>query len=75
MLFGIRNIGSSSITPRGSLFKEESRLGLGVSGEEVYVGSRVVWEGMCGEYLPEGSNVGNSRGLFESELLTSCEGG
>ena len=44
-------------------------------GEEVYVASGVEWEGMRGEYLPEGSNVGNSRGLFESELLTSHEGG
>ena len=50
-------------------------LRLGVSGEEVYVGARVDQEGMCGEYLPKGSCVGNSKGLFESELLTSHEGG
>ena len=43
------------------MFKEESGLGLGVSGEEVYVGSGVDWEGMCGEYHPEGSNVVNSK--------------
>jgi hypothetical protein len=33
---------------------------LGVLGEEVYVGLGVDWEEMCGEYLLEGSNVGNS---------------
>ena len=41
----------------------------------MYVGSGVEWEEMCGEYLPEGSNVGNSRGLLESEFVTSREGG
>ena len=48
---------------------------MGVWGEEVYVGSIVDWEGMCGEYHVEGSNVGNSRGLLESEFVTSREGG
>ena len=48
---------------------------MGVSGEEVYVGSGVDWEGMCGEYHPKGSNDGNSRGLLESEFVTSHEGG
>ena len=56
------------MTPQSSLFKEESGFGLGVLGEEVYVGSGVVWEGMCGEYLPERSKVGNSRGLSEVDL-------
>ena len=41
----------------------------------MYVGSGVDWEGMCGEYHLEGSNVGNSRGLLESEFVTSREGG
>ena len=75
MLFGIRNTGSSSVTPKNSSFKEESEFRLGVSGEEVYVGSGMVWEGMCGEYLPEGSNVGNSRGLLENDFVTLHEDG
>ena len=50
-------------------------LGFGVSGEEVYVGSGVDQEGNFGVYLLEGSYVGNSKGLFKSELLTLCEGG
>ena len=58
-LFGTRNTGSSGVTLKSSLFKEGSGFGLGVSSEEVYVGSRVDWEGMCGEYHLEGSNVGN----------------
>ena len=33
------------------------------------------WEGMFGVYLPEGSYVGNAKGLFESDLLISREGG
>ena len=74
-LFGIRNTGSSDVTPQISSFKEGSGFGLGVLGEEVYVGSGVDWDGMCGEYHPEGLNVGNSRGLLESEFLTSYEGG
>ena len=41
----------------------------------MYVGSRVDWEGMGREYLPEGLNVGNSRGFLESEFVTSHEGG
>ena len=49
-------------------------LGFGVSGEEVYVGSRVDQEGNFGVYLPEGSYVGNSKGLFERDLLVSHEG-
>ena len=65
-LFEICDRGSSSVTIWSSSIKEESGLGLEVSGEELYVGSRVDWEGMCGEYLPEGLNVGNSRGLFKS---------
>ena len=68
-LFGIRNTGSSNVTSQSSSFKVESGFGLGVLGEEVYVGLGVDWEGMCGEYLPEGSNVGNSRGLLESEFV------
>ena len=50
-------------------------LGFGVSGEEVYVGSGVDWEGNFGVYLPEGSYFGNYKGLFERELLFSREGG
>ena len=46
-----------------------------VSGEEVYVGSWVDWEWICGEYLSEGSNVGNSRGLLESKFVNSRTGG
>jgi hypothetical protein len=48
---------------------------LGVLGEEVYVGSCVDWEEIWVEYHPKGSKVGNSRGLLESESLTSREGG
>ncbi|CAF4451667.1 unnamed protein product, partial [Adineta steineri] len=69
------NTGSSNVTLRCSSFKEEYGFGLGVSGEEVYVGSGVDWEGTCGEYHLEGSNVGNSIGLLESEFVTSREGG
>ena len=58
-MFGIRNTGSSGVTPRGFSFKEESRLRMRVLGEEVYVGLGVEWEKMCGEYIPEGLNVGN----------------
>lgn len=57
------------------MIKEESRFSLKVSGEEVYVGSGVDWEEMCRDYLPKGLNVGNSRGLFQSEFVTSQEGG
>ena len=57
------------------MFKQESGFGLEVSGEEVYVGSVVDWEGMCGEYRMEGSNVANSIGLLESEFVTSHEAG
>jgi len=57
------------------LFKEGSRFGLGFLGEEVYVESRVDWEGMCGDYHSKGSIVGNSRGLLESEFVNSREGG
>ena len=49
-------------------------LGFGVSGEEVYIGSGVDQEGNFGVYLLEGSYVGNSKGLFEIDLLFSCEG-
>jgi hypothetical protein len=48
---------------------------LGVSSDEVHVGSEVDWEGMCGEYHLEGSKVENSRGLLESEFATSRAGG
>ena len=44
-------------------------------GEEVYVGSGVDQEGKFGVYLPEVSYVGNAKGLFESDLLVSREGG
>lgn len=56
-------------------FKEGFVFGLGVSSEEVYVGSGVDWEGMCGEYILEASKVENSRALLESESLTSRKGG
>ena len=75
LLFGIRYTGSSGITPRSSSFKEGSRFGLGVSGEEVYVISWVDWEGIWVEYHSKGSKVGNSRGLLESEPSTSRGGG
>ena len=68
-------MGSSGVTPQISSFEEESGLGMGVLGEEVYVGSRVDQEGMCGVYLPEGSYLGNAKGLFKSDLLVSSEGG
>ena len=58
-MFGMRYIGSSGVTSRNSLFKEESRFGSGVSGEEVYVISGVDWEGIYGEYRSEGSKVRN----------------
>ena len=74
-MFGTRNTGSSGVTPRRSSFEEESGLGFGVSGEEVYVGSGEDREGKFGLYLPEGLYVGNAKGLFESDLLISCEGG
>ena len=32
-------------------------------------------EGNFGVYLPEGSYVGNAKGLFESDFLVSREGG
>ena len=41
----------------------------------MYEGSRVDREGKFGVYIREGSYVGNSKGLFESDLLVSCEGG
>ena len=44
-------------------------------GEEVYEGLGVDREGMFGVYLPKGSYVGNAKGLFESGLLVSREGG
>ena len=74
-MFEIRNTCSSDVTLRGSSTKEESSFGLEVSGEEVYVGLGVEWEEMCEEYIPKGSNVGNPRGLFESEFITLREGG
>jgi hypothetical protein len=55
-LFGIRNTGSSDVTPQSSTYEEDSGLEFGV-------------------YLPEGLYVGNDKGLFESDLLVSCEGG
>ena len=70
----MRNTGSSGVTPRSSSFEEYSRLGFGLSGEEVYVGSRVDQEGKLGVYLPEGSYVGNAKGLFENDFLVSCKG-
>ena len=74
-LFGIWYTWSSGLTPWSSSFKYGSRFGLGVSGEEVYLGLGVDWEEIWVEYHPEGSKVGNSRGLLESESVTSCEGG
>ena len=74
-MLGIRNIGSSNVTPRSSTFEEDFGLEFGVSGEEVYEGSGVDQEGKFGVYLLEGSYVGNSKGLFESDLLLSREGG
>ena len=50
-------------------------LGFGVSGEEVYIGSGVDWEGNFGVYLLERSYVGNYKVLCERDLLVSCEGG
>ena len=50
-------------------------LGFGVLGEEVYVGLGVDQEGTLGVYVPEGSYVGNAKGLFESHILVSREGG
>ena len=35
------------------------------------MGLRVDWEGKLGVYLPEGSYVGNAKGLFENDLLVS----
>ena len=75
MLFGIRYTSSFGVTPQISLFKEGSGFDLGVSSEEVYVRSTVDWEGIWVEYRTEGSNVGNSRGLLDSDYVTSCEGG
>ena len=49
-------------------------LGFGVSGEEVYIGSRVDQEGNFLVYLPERSYVGNSKYLCERDLLVSREG-
>ena len=73
-MFGTRNIGSSSVTPRSSSFEGDSGLGFGVSGEEVYVGSGVDREGKFGVYLPEGSYARNAKDLFQSDLLVSREG-
>ena len=50
-------------------------LGFGVSGEEVYIGSGVDQEGNFRVYLPERSYVGNSKVMFERDLLVSREGG
>ena len=50
-------------------------LGFGVSGEEVYIGSGVDWEGNFQVYLPKRSYVGNSKVLFKRDLLFSREGG
>jgi hypothetical protein len=50
-------------------------LGIGVSGEEVYIGSGVHQEVNFGVYLLEGSYVGNSKGLCERDLLVSREDG
>ena len=66
---------SFSVTLWISSFNEESWFGLRVSGEEVYLGSRVDWEGICGEYLPEGLKGGNPRGFFETKSFTSHDGG
>ena len=75
MLFVIQYTGYFGVTPQTSSFKEEYGFGSRVSGEEVYVGLGVDWEGICGEYLLEGSIVGKSRGLSETESITSHEGG
>ena len=74
-MLGTRNTGSSGITPPSSLFEGASRLGFGVSGEEVYVGLGVDREGKFGVYLPKGSYVGNYKVLCAIDLLVSCEGG
>ena len=74
MLFGTRNTGSSGVTPRSSSFEGDSVLGFGVSGEELYIGSKVDREGNFGVYLPKGSYVGNSKVLCERDLLVSCKG-
>jgi hypothetical protein len=44
---------SSGMTPWSSSFKQEFGFGSGFSGEEVYVGSKVDWEGICGEDISE----------------------
>ena len=75
LLFEIQNTGSFGVTPQRSPFKEGFGFGLGVSGEEIYVRSMVDLEGIWVEYHLEGLNVGYSRGLLESEFVTSCEGG
>ena len=49
----MRIIGSFGVTPQSSSFEEDSGLGFGVSGEEVYVGSGIVGEGKFGVYLLE----------------------
>ena len=41
----------------------------------MYIGSGVDWEGNSGVYLSERSYVGNSKVLFERDLLVSREGG
>ena len=41
----------------------------------MYIGLGVDQEGNFGVYLPEGLYVGNSKGLFERDILVSCEGG
>jgi hypothetical protein len=74
-LLGIIQTGSFSVTPQSSSYEGDSGLGFGVSGEEVYVGPGVDREGKFEVYLPEGSYVGNAKGLFESDLFVSCEGG
>ena len=75
LLLRKRNIVSPGVTPRSSSFEGDSGLGFGVSGEEVYVGSGVDREGVFRVYLPERSYVGNSKVLFERDLLVSREGG
>ena len=74
-MLGKRNTGSCGVTPQSSSFEGDTRLGFGVSGEEVYVGSGVDQEGKFGVYLSEGSYVGNDKDLFERDLLVSHEGG